>query len=60
MNELKITGDDINERASLELNNLKRFQEKPKKKTGAVWTDERKWGKNEDVGMKEEKRTDAV
>ena len=45
MNDLQITGEDIEGRASLRdtLNNLKGFQGKLEKKTGEVWTDERQY-----------------
>ena len=44
MQELQITPQDIEERVPLKkkLKKCKGFQEKPKKKTGAAWTEERK------------------
>ena len=40
--ELQITHEDITERTPLrnKLHNFKGFQEKPRRKTGAVWTEE--------------------
>ena len=42
--EHQITHEDIKERTPLrnKLHNFKGFQEKPKRKTGATWTEERK------------------
>ena len=42
--ELQITHEDITERTLLrnKLHNFKGFQEKPRRKTGAVWTEERR------------------
>ena len=42
--ELRITHEDITERTPLrnKLHNFKGFQEKPRRKTGAVWTEERR------------------
>ena len=44
MEELQITHKDITERTPLrnKLHNFKCFQEKPSRKTGAVWTEERR------------------
>ena len=41
--ELQITQEDITERTPLrnKLHNFKGFQEKPRRKTGATWTEER-------------------
>ena len=39
--EVQITHEDITERTPLR-NNFKGFQEKPRRKTGAVWTEERR------------------
>ena len=64
--ELQITQEDITERTPLrnKLHNFKGFQEKPRRKTGAAWTEERRentQGKNErDTEGKEKGRKEAV
>ena len=42
--ELQITQEDITDRTPLrnKLHNFKGFQEKPRRKTGAAWTEERR------------------
>ena len=51
--ELEITHEDITERIPLrnKLHNFKGLQEKPRRKTGAVWTEERIEKDNEKMGV---------
>ena len=62
--ELNVTHEDITERTPLrnKLHNFKCFQEKPKRKTGAVWTEERREKHKERMGKiwEKGKRKEAV
>ena len=70
--ELQITREDITKRTPLrnKLHNLKGFQEKPRRNTGAVWTQERKekykermrevWRERKTEGRKEIVETNVV
>ena len=67
--ELQITQEDIKERTPLrnKLHNFKGFQEKPRRKTGATWTEERRekhkermreiWRERKKEGRKQLKQT---
>ena len=50
--ELKITHEDIIERTALmnKLRNFKGFQQKPRRKSGATWTEERREKHKERMG----------
>ena len=50
--ELQITHEDITERTPLryKLHNFKGFHEKPRRKTGAAWTEERREKHKERMG----------
>ena len=67
--ELQIKQEDVTERTPLRnnLDNFKGFQEKPRRKTGATWTEERRkkhkermkdiWRERKKLGRKELKQT---
>ena len=62
--ELQITHEDITERTPLKnkLHNFKGFQDKQRRKTGAVWTEERREKHKERMGKiwEKGKRKEAV